>query len=63
MIELDSLKKQVRSLGKMLREIRESLDDGDCQEYDILDRAEPLIKEMNRSLRDLGKTLDKHQEV
>lgn len=63
MKELDELKKDVRKLCRLLKQMRDSLDDGDSREYDLLDEAEPIVKSFNRSLREIGKTLDKHQEV
>lgn len=67
---LPAIKIAVRKLRDIFKKMRHSLDDGDCREYDLLDEAETLVKQINREFRDLereqklvGKALDKHKEV
>lgn len=64
MKELDDLKKDVRKLKTLQNTIRIHLDSGNVDHlYEDLDKAQEIVGTFNRSLRELGKTLDKHQKV
>lgn len=59
--ELVMLKVHIRNLKKLHDSIRRSLDSGDCNEYELLDRCDFTVRQINQDLRKLG--VDKQKEV